>query len=396
MKILVISTWFPYPLSQGSKIRAYNIIKALSRQHEVYLISFVDTPVQPGAVDHMKQFCHWIELVDQNPFYIPRLHRLIGWFSLLPSSIASGYSKQMSTKVRELVSTWEPNTVLALTFVTAQYAIETKNVTRVIDIDNYLTPFLHEEYLNSSGTLQSLRRWVAWKKFARYEKRLFRQFDRSLVVSSKDYQAIQFTHNLKQNQVIVIPNGVDTENSTLSESEPVKNTLIYNGSLSYKPNHDAMQYFLKLIFPLIRSQVPDALLWITGKADPDSIQSLPFDEHVTITGFLDDVRPLVARSWVCVVPLRQGAGTRIKVLEAMALGTPVVSTTKGIEGIDVIPGKHVLIADQPEVFARQTIRLLQDSSLREMIAIEARQLVREKYSWSVIGDDLNLALTSLD
>jgi len=187
--------------------------------------------------------------------------------------------------------------------------------------------------------------------------------------------------------LVVVPNGVDTAELAGDFGSPEPNTLIYPGALSYDANHDAMAYFLSAVLPLIRRERPDVRLRVTGRATPSQIATLPNTEGVEFTGYLDDVRPAVARAWAEVVPLRKGGGTRLKVLEALALGTPVISTSKGVEGLVLQPGRDVLVADTPADFAAQTLRLLRSPALRADMAAHGRRTVAS-YDWSRSVDKL--------
>jgi glycosyltransferase involved in cell wall biosynthesis len=231
-----------------------------------------------------------------------------------------------------------------------------------------------------------VRKILAWFKFNRYEKWLLKQFDLNLVVSKKDYDYLRHINHSHSECIEIVPNGVDTQYHHLGCSTPESRTLVYNGALTYEANLDAMQYFLGEIFPLIIDKIPGVRLSITGSTNGVPVDALPNCEHVKFTGYLDDIRPTVASNWACVVPLRIGGGTRLKILEAMALGTPVVSTTKGAEGLALEPGKHLLIGDSPSEFAEQTIHLLQDSVLRNNLVSNGIQIVREKYDWVEIGN----------
>jgi len=166
-------------------------------------------------------------------------------------------------------------------------------------------------------------------------------------------------------------------------------------ALSYDANFDAMDYFLGAILPQVQAARPDARLRITGRATPALVAALPRAEGVEFTGYLDDVRPAVARAWAEVVPLRKGGGTRLKVLEALALGTPVVSTSKGIEGLALEDGRHVLVADSSADFAAATARLLGEPDLRARLAAAGRQTAREHYDWQASGQRLNELVTVL-
>jgi glycosyltransferase involved in cell wall biosynthesis len=170
--------------------------------------------------------------------------------------------------------------------------------------------------------------------------------------------------------------------------EPEPDTLIYPGALSYDANLDAMRYFLREIFPRIRAARPGVRLRITGKTTPEQRAALPSTEGVELTGYVHDIRAAVAGAWAEVVPLRAGGGTRLKVLEALAIGTPVVSTSKGAEGLDLAAGEDLLIADTPEQFAQATLKLLGDPMLRERLAARGRATVQARYDWRTIAGQL--------
>jgi glycosyltransferase involved in cell wall biosynthesis len=160
--------------------------------------------------------------------------------------------------------------------------------------------------------------------------------------------------------------------------------LIYNGALTYYPNFDAVKFFMTDIFPLILETKPETKLIVTGKTDGVSIDQIPNKEHIIFTGYVDDIRPVVAKSQICVVPLRQGAGTRLKILEAMALGTAVISTIKGAEGLEVTNNEHIILADSPDDFARAVIQLLNDPNTRKNLEQNANALIKKVYDWKII------------
>jgi glycosyltransferase involved in cell wall biosynthesis len=168
--------------------------------------------------------------------------------------------------------------------------------------------------------------------------------------------------------------------------------LVFPGALTYDANFDAMAFFLRKVFPAVKVRQPAVVLRITGKTDGVLVNRLPLDERVILTGYLEDIRPTVAQSWVCVVPLRVGGGTRLKILEAMALGTAVVSTSKGAEGLEVTPGEDILIADEPTEFADAVLCLLDEQALRAKLAVKGRRLVHERYGWEHITKKLEQLL----
>jgi glycosyltransferase involved in cell wall biosynthesis len=189
-------------------------------------------------------------------------------------------------------------------------------------------------------------------------------------------------------QVDVIPNGVDTEKyQPLPPPENVSPSLMFVGSMDYPPCVDAVLYFCSDILPLIRQAINPLELWIVGRDPHPEVLKLN-GSGVHVTGRVEDVVPYYQQSTVCVIPLRAGGGTRLKILEAMALGRPVVSTTIGCEGLDVVDGEHLLIADTPEQFAEKTVRLLDDRHLSQYICANARKLVEARYGWDQIAERL--------
>jgi glycosyltransferase involved in cell wall biosynthesis len=385
MRVLVLSTWFPHPPSQGGKIRAYQLVRALADRHDVALVSFTDTTIKPADLAHMERLCSRVELVARSPFARSRVRTVLGWLSAQPSGVVGGYSRHMAATVQTVARDWRPNRVVALTFVTAPYALDLPNVPKILDVDNYMTRLLYEEYRRARGTAGRLRRWLSWWKFRGYERDLLRQFDVCLSVAPRDHRAIAAAMAGSSGHAALVPNGVDPAHHRPGLATPEPNTLVFNGALSYRANYDAVDYFVTEVLPLVQREVPSVCLRITGAEAGTLPNGLAGNPRVVLTGHLEDIRPVVAGSWVCVVPLRIGGGTRLKILEAMALGTPVVSTTKGAEGLRVVSGEHLLLADTSRSFAEQTVRLLRQPELRADLAMRARRLVEREYDWADIG-----------
>ncbi|GAP10787.1 glycosyltransferase [Bellilinea caldifistulae] len=396
MKILILSTWFPYPPIQGSKIRAYNMIRSLSQEHEVAVISFKDMDVKDEWIEHLHQYCKEVIIVDQNPFHYSKFKTWLGFFSTRPSAVVAGYSAKMAGAVQEFARKWKPDLLFALTFVTAPYALQITKTLRVVDMDNLLALMLRDLYINAQGFFQKQRRYLAYRKFKNYENHLYQKFDLALVCSDLDKsRAVEYI-DLSKEKIVPIPNGIEIKLSPPRTIHKFNHKLIFNGSLSYWPNFDAMDYFLSDIFPLILKSIPDCEILITGKNDAVDTHKLPdYQGKVIFTGFVEDIHALVSSCAACVVPLRHGAGTRLKVLEAMAVGTPVVTTPKGAEGLEVNHGQHLLLANTPEDFANKTVQILQDQNFREKIVQEGRMLVEKVYDWRVIGQKLNQTINSL-
>jgi len=382
MKIIFLSPWFPYPPVNGSKIRIFNLIKSLASRHSVELISFVRDGEQ---VDHrgITDLCASIQTINWVEFQPKRLKALSGFLADVPRSVYDTYSREMEINVMQSIQTCTPDLVIASELGTAPYAQKIRHAPTILEDIEFGS--IWEKWAEADKALLRIRHGLTWFKTHCYIYKLLKHFTACTVVSS--YEKFFLDQSFPdQNRIHVLPNGVDLENFQPDSEQSVENTIIYNGSLMFSANFDAIKYFLEQIYPQVKSQIPDVFLSITGSYQGVDISGLCIDDTVKLTGFLPDIRPAITKSWAVVVPLRTGGGTRIKILEAMALGTPVISTYKGAEGLEVTPEKNILLADDPADFARQTIRLLQDSDLRSRLSINGRKLVEAKYGWDEIGE----------
>jgi glycosyltransferase involved in cell wall biosynthesis len=384
MKILILCTWFPYPQNQGSKIRAYHLIRALARDHELALISYEDQPIDNEWLEHLRNYFQLIKVLPEKPFTYSKIKKLAGFFSPYPAAAFAGYNKNMEKLVLQTAKEWRPDHVFAFTFVTAPYALKIPQVKRIVDIDNLLAIMLREDVNFGKNWFQKSRRYLAFKKMKNYENKIYRPFDKCLVVSDLDVKRVQEYTEIQPSQLICAPNGVDLDVNQPVKAPKVNGQLIYNGALTYYPNYDAMSYFLTEIFPIILQARPELTVVITGKTDGVPIDQLPFQEYIQFTGYVEDIRPFVSSSQVCIVPLRQGAGTRLKILEAMALGTAVVSTRKGAEGLSFSHPEHILLADTPQEFANAVVLLLNNEELRLNLEQSALKAVQTMYDWKII------------
>ncbi len=391
MRILFLSGWFPYPPDNGSKIRIYNLLRALARRHEITLLTFSDGQKETH-LDGLPDYCQVTGIVRRESFQPRRLRALLGFLSSAPRSLVDTYRPEMARLVQQEFGRREYNVAIASEFSTAPYLANVKTASKVFE--DVETTVIREGFTQASNHLARLRRWLTWTKARRYLGRLVPQFAACTVVSERERSNLREAAP-EYDRVEIIPNGVDADWLRPSEVQVQPSTLVFNGALTYSANYDAMNYFLTDIWPQIKAMEPTASLKITGPTDGVALQKLALGDGVTLTGYLDDIRPVVAGAWACVVPLQIGAGTRVKILEAMALGTPVITTTKGAEGLDVTPKAEILIADDPAQFAAQTVRLLRDPDLRRRLVENGRRLVEEKYNWRVIGEKFNHLVESV-
>lgn len=378
MHVLFLSTWWPWPPNNGSKIRANYLLQALAKTHRVTLVGFnPDSTTGSETLENVTTHS-----VQADPFRYVQLPQVVKYLSPVP--LVFWRIREMGSTIRRLQNQNHYDAVVAVQAPVARYALLFSGVPGIVDVDTSLSYQLRERYQEQKTYLGCWRTWISWYKAYHYERVLFRKFQTCALVSPLEVPSVQaMTGN--RSEVTVLPNGVDCTHHRFDLAEVQPNTLIYNGALTYSANYDAMHYFLAEIYPLIKHALPDVTMRITGSTKGVDINGLRLDSSVHLTGYVDDIRLPVVQSAVCVVPLRQGGGTRLKILEAMALGTPVVSTTKGAEGLEVIDNEHLLLADTPEAFADAVLRVLSDSSLRERLRYNARILVEQRYDWEIIG-----------
>jgi polysaccharide biosynthesis protein PslH len=386
MKILFLSRWYPYPADNGSKIRIYNLIKYLASYHEVHLVSFATAETTAEDLVAMRPYCQEIEVVRYQSYQPWRWKAMAGFFSPQPRSVIDTYNSEMEQVIEQKTTAQAFDLVIASQVDMAPYAIAIPGIPKIFEEIELTTRY--EQFSRQHQPLKRAWSRFSWEKLSRYMARLISQFDGCTVVSKGELtQLRQIVPHY--NPISVIPNGVDTSYYSGDFGAPAANTLIYSGALTYKANFDAIDYFLREIFPLIQTQCPSVKLFITGKLQGVPIDQLPRHEGVIFTGYLDDIRPTLAQSSVNIVPLRLGGGTRLKVLESLAIGAPVVATCKGAEGLEVVSQRDLLIADEPAQFAEAVLQLLQDPALRQTLSRNGQKVVRDKYDWQIIGRQFN-------
>jgi glycosyltransferase involved in cell wall biosynthesis len=352
----------------------------------VHLLSFTAEPISPEQVQAMSAYCQRVETVLYKPFQPGSLKAVRGFFSLRPRSVVDTFNPEMQAQVERTIRAYPLDAVVASQLDMAPYAARLPIRVKVFE-ELELTS-LYEQAGLALNLLHSARARLMWWKHSRYARQMMRCFGGCTVVSPKERELVR---KIAPGYALlcVIPNGVDVSANVGDFGVPEADTLIYSGALTYHANFDAVAYFLREIWPLIQAERPNTRFAVTGKLEGVPVERLPHLPGVTFTGYLADVRPAVARSWVSVVPLRLGGGTRVKILEAMALGTPVVATSKGVEGLELQAGRDVLVADTPADFAAQVLRLLGEPNLRLTLSRQARQTVAARYDWAAIGHTFN-------
>jgi glycosyltransferase involved in cell wall biosynthesis len=377
-RILFLSQWLPFPITNGSKLRIHNLLHSLSEQHAVTLLSFTDR-AEAHVDDSLRGVLYRdIHVVPWQSFQPSSRRARLGLFSKIPRSFVATYSPEMANLIGQTLAADKYDLVIASQTTMAGYAPNFSGVPALFE-EAELGVY-YDQYVRVASVWQRVRFAPTWLKQRNYLASLLGQFNACTVVSEQERNLIK-RFAPSRCPIYVVPNFLCLSEYQTPPIAAQPNTLVFTGSFRYFANHDAMVWFLQEILPQIRAQAPDAQLMITG--DHANLP-LPPSEGVVLKGVVADIRPVVANAWMSIVPLRFGGGTRLKILEAMALRTPVVTTSKGAEGLDARHDEHLLIADTAEDFAAQVIRLLRDSDLRKRLTANAWQLVRDQYDAAVV------------
>jgi len=390
VRILFITDYPPYPPISGDRIRVYSIIRRLAKQHQVSVAVALWTPDEAESISHLRQFCYRAETASirwRHPLnYLPDLIRYA--LEGKPPELRFLYSKDLADKVRQMFLSEDFDIMHVEQSRMALYLEalpRSTNCARILAFQNVASSqyarLLHVE----RKLITKMRALLHSLMMRRWEPRYAERFDRCIAVSEADRRLLLAAN--PRLRIDVVPNGVDTQLYQPLSLEETRPALLFIGTMSYAPCVDAAIYFCKQILPRIRSALGQIGLWIVGANPTPGVSALRGD-GVHVTGRVDSVIPYYKRSAISIVPLRAGGGTRLKILESMALGRPVVSTSIGCEGLDVVNGEHLLVADSPEQFAEQAVRLLTDQTLYNLIRTNARQLVTARYDWDVIARKL--------
>lgn len=399
MRILVLSPYFPWPLYGGNLIRIFGILKELSlRGHEIFLLAGRSGPA-PAPDNPVAVLCREVEYYrppGSSQHSHPFQARLRALFSPYPYTSSKFGSNEIRRVIRTILAEQHFDLILAnFAFLADSVPLKMARGTPVVLDEHESEGLLWRQYLRQGNVAMRAFGLINLLKVAWFQKRLASRIAAILCASDRE---AEFARSFIPADVGLwtVPNGIDADSySSLLKVQKESNDIILCGGLSVFRNRLAASWFAQTVFPGVRREVPDAEFWIVGSDPNQEIRDLEKIPGIHVTGTVEDVRPYYARAAVSVAPYRFGEGTKLKVLEAMASGVPVVSTTVGCQGIDVVDGEHVLIADSEKDFGDRVISLLRDASKRADVARAARRRIEEKYTWKKIVGDVEPKLLAL-
>jgi len=393
MRMLFLSTRLPFPPIGGERLRPFYFIKYLALHWKITILSFFDSGQEKEAA---KSYMHDIPGLEICHLSLPRarsyLQSAVGFFSPKPIEIAYYADRQMHRLVQKQIKATEHDLIFCHLLRMAPYVQDIQGIKKVLDISDALSLRYKISSRYRKGPFKFIESLES-RRLEQYEPSVAEKFDLNLISSDIDKDYLKTKLGIPRLEIV--ENGIEPEMINQPGAGGIRQKIVFFGNLRIFHNVDAVRYFYRRIFPLVRVKIKEAQLVIVGANIPRCILKLRQDKAVSVFTDVADIRDYVEDASVSVAPMRIAVGIQNKILQSMAYGVPVVTTTLGLGGIKAKPGREVLVADTPEEFARQIITLMQDHSLRSDVIENARNLIKEYYLWPQICGQLHHKLVSL-
>jgi glycosyltransferase involved in cell wall biosynthesis len=379
---------FPLPLDSGGKIKSYYTLNALASNHDVRVLTYVRSDEETACMDDLRAICANVHTVPLRRGKLRQVFDLARATALGRSFIVNRDSRrEMQSAFDRLVGDFKPDVVHIDHLQMAQFVNFNAGYRTVLDHHNVESMIIKRLAQTSESAPTRFYAALEWPKLRNYELDVCRRTHRVLTVSEEDRSMLRDLAPELDN-IECVPIGVDVDYFQHTQRTEGSKNILSIGTMYWPPNVDSMLYFCREILPAVKSEIPDCTVTIAGQRPVESIVSLASDPCIHVTGYVSDSREMSKGCGVFVVPLRSGSGVRVKILNALAMGLPVVSTSVGAEGLAVKSGKHLILADTPTDFARAVVDVLRSPDLANDIGRNGRALVCDLYSWDRVGERL--------
>lgn len=386
MRILYLTPYVPSRI----RVRPFNLIKSLSASHEISLVSLVCDEYERTLVHEVAEYCVSVDLVP-----LPKYHSYMNCLFSLPTSlplrVAYYKSPELEQCVRRVIRERSIDVVHGELIKVApllQKIAKEENVATLFDSVDCISWYLQQQLNTMRNPLRKAFVFSELKKMRRFERAALTSFDHTVITSAHDRDCLASLGAGAQ-PVTVMPNGVDTEYFTPTASPRQEDTLVFCAKLDYYPNSHAIVRFCRESLPRIWERRPGVRLQLVGNNPPEIVRNLASDERITVTGYVPDIRPYLGSASVALAPLHVTAGVQNKVLEALAMGTPMVATPGSCRSLRVKDGVHLLVAEEDQTFADAVLTLLEDRQLAQKLGWAGRQFVVQNYSWLEAAKNLS-------
>ncbi|MFY0643092.1 MAG: glycosyltransferase [Bacteroidia bacterium] len=391
MKILFVANRFPYPPFRGDKLKIYNLCKRLSKNHDLVLLSFYEDKAELEYLEHIEPFFSHIELV-----YLPKwrsyLNVILALFSKQPLQLAYFKSRKMHAALQRLLSSFNIDVIHTQHLRMSQYTSELDHA-KILDLPDAFSLYWKRRRDTDRAWYMKILDNLEITRLIKSEG-VIKKYDLCLVCSQEDKIYLDKVH--KSENVRISLNGVDLSTFDVGNGHEYNSadSLLFTGNMDYAPNVDAVCYFVEQLWPEIKSKHKDLKFVIAGQRPIPRVKQLA-SEDIEVTGFVPSLTEMYKSATVVIAPLRFGAGTQNKVLEAMAMGVPVVCTRIGFEGLEIEDGEGVYLAKNDEEFKNRVSQLLTDAGLREQVGQRGLSVAQSKFSWDIIARNLEAYMNSV-
>ena len=389
MKIFVLLPRIPYPLEKGDKLRAFNQIKQLAKRNEIVLCALNDNlkVSEQDAFRALQPYCQSVNFIKINKLQI--LFGLIrAFFKGLPMQCGYFYNRKADKKINNLIAKHKPDMLYGQLLRTAEY-IRHKDIPKAIDYQDIFSYGMKRRANIASCVIRPIYN-MEYRRLKRYEAEIFDDFNVKTIISEPD-RAL-FPHE-KRDEILIIPNGVDHDYFKPQEREK-KYDLVFTGNMSYPPNVNAVEYLANEILPIVWKSRPETTLYIAG-ATPDPRVRKAASERIIVSGWLDDIRDAYAQSRVFIAPMRIGTGLQNKLLEAMSMRLPTITSPLANASLGAKPNEEILIGSNAEEMANNIITLLTDKEKAERIAQAGFDFTNRVYDWGRATERLEEAMEAV-
>lgn len=381
MKILFLANRTPYPPYRGDKLKIFNLARRLNKRHELHLLTFAQTDEDLGYKAELEKVFTRVHFI-----YLPKwksaLNCVAALWSATPLQVLYFKSAAMKAKLAELLEGDDFDAVHVQHLRMSPYLANRKELPRILDMPDAFSLYWERREKAEKNPVLKFINGIEKDRLLRYEQ-IMKRYDLSLVCSAEDLVYLKGKHQLSN--IELLPNGVDLDTFAAKDHDYSHNkTLLFTGNMDYAPNVDAVQYFVAEVLPLIQKVHPDVQFIIAGQRPVKKVQDLA-SENVKVTGFIKDLAAVYNEASVVVAPLRFGAGTQNKVLEAMAMGVPVVCSDIGFKGLGIESGEGAVMQTTAGTFANAVVDLLNSEEERRKVGQKGIEVIRNSFGWDAIA-----------
>ena len=379
MNILMVSSSLPYPPNDGERSTLLNLLKELAQRHRISILSFIDQPDLEKHKEEVEQYCDKVctLLAEQE---CSSMKKVLYHLSMYPYSVVRKYSKAMEELVRKSIQTEHYDVVHFGGVGVLPYGLRIQTTPRVAFVHDAVALYYYRNMCAEKRLVKKGFYLIEYQKMKRYERTVYQMFDRCMVVSERDKAALQ--QHCANAKISVVPIGVDADYFSAAKGGEDFPSLLFSGNMDYPPNVHAVMWFEQRVLRLVKQKYPDIKFYIVGRNPSKELGYLRKDEHIIITGYVEDIRAYFDKATVFVCPMISGTGMKIKLLEAMSMGKAIVASTLSLEGIAAVKGRSCLVAaDTAEEFYNGIVKVIEKKNYRKKLERMARKCVMENYRW---------------